>query len=338
MRWVSTTVLAVLLVGLGTFYYVYEIRQAPEREKAATVKDRLWKELEGKDVDEIVVRKGGAEALHLKKNGDAWSLVAPVSATADRGAADGLATSLATLRVEREIEANPQKPADFGLAPPTAEVSFKAKGQERTVKLGAKSPSGVWAYAQEGAKPAVILVPEGILSDAQKAPSEYRDKTLLAFDRKDVKTVEVRSPTGQVVAAAGLKGADDWQLTAPLASGADRDAIATMLEKLRSAKIKEFVTDAPKSLAEYGLDRPARLSLGVGRRRRGPPGPSGSARRCPTRRRSTRSARARRGYSSSTRSSGRRFPRRRSRSGTRPCSPTIERRSSASSSRAPRAR
>ena len=169
MRWVSTTVLAVLLVGLGTFYYVYEIRQAPEREKAATIKDRLWKELEGKDVDEIVVRKGGAEALHLKKNGDVWSLVAPVSATADRGAADGLATSLATLRVEREIEANPQKPADFGLAPPAAEVSFKAKGQERTVKLGAKSPSGVWAYAQEGAKPAVILVPEGILSDAQKA-------------------------------------------------------------------------------------------------------------------------------------------------------------------------
>ena len=264
MRWVSTTVLAVLLVGLGTFYYVYEIRQAPEREKAATVKDRLWKELEGKDVDEIVVRKGGAEALHLKKNGDAWSLVAPVSATADRGAADGLATSLATLRVEREIEANPQKPADFGLAPPAAEVSFKAKGQERTVKLGAKSPSGVWAYAQEGAKPAVILVPEGILSDAQKAPSEYRDKTLLAFDRKDVKTVEVRSPTGQVVAAAGLKGADDWQLTAPLASGADRDAIATVLEKLRSAKIKEFVTDTPKSLAEYGLDRPTQITLGVG--------------------------------------------------------------------------
>ena len=122
MRWLSTTILAVLLVGLGTFYYVYEIRQAPERERAATVKDRLWKELEGKDVEEIVVRKGGAESLHLKKNGDAWSLVAPVSATADRAAADGLATSLATLRVEREVEANPQKPGDFGLAPPTAEV------------------------------------------------------------------------------------------------------------------------------------------------------------------------------------------------------------------------
>jgi hypothetical protein len=264
MRWLSTTVLAVLLVGLGTFYYVYEIRQAPEREKAATVKDRLWKDLEGKDVEDIVVRKGGAEALHLKKSGDTWSLVAPVAASADRGAADGLATSLATLRVEREVEANPQKPADFGLAPPAAEVTFTAKGQERTVKLGAKSPSGVWAYAQEGVKPAVILVPEGILADSQKAPSEYRDKTLVTFDRKDVKTIEVRGPAGQVVAAVGAKGPDEWQLTAPLQAPADREAVSALLEKLRAAKIKEFVTDVPKTLAEYGLDRPTRVTLGVG--------------------------------------------------------------------------
>jgi hypothetical protein len=102
MRFRTTAILAVLLVALATFYYVYEIRQAPEREKAATVKDRLWKELEAKDVEEIVVRKGDA-TLHLKKAGDAWSLVAPVAAPADRQAAEDLATSLATLRVEREI-------------------------------------------------------------------------------------------------------------------------------------------------------------------------------------------------------------------------------------------
>ena len=128
MRWLTTTVLAVLLVGLGAFYYVYEIRQAPEREKAASVKDRLWKELEGKDVEEIVVQKGDTETLHLKKSGDAWSLVAPVAAAADRGAADDLAMSLATLRVEREIEANPQKPADFGLAPGRRRGDLQGQG------------------------------------------------------------------------------------------------------------------------------------------------------------------------------------------------------------------
>jgi hypothetical protein len=264
MRWPTTAALAVLLVGLGTFYYVYEIRQAPEREKAASVKDRLWKDLDAKDVEEIAVRKGAAEALRLKKTGESWSLVAPVAATADRRAADDLAMSLATLRVEREIEAQPQKPADFGLAPPALEVTFKAKGQERTVKLGAKSPSGIWVYAQAGEKPAVLLVPEGLLKDAQKAPSEFRDHTLLAFERKDVKTLEVRGPAGQVVVAASVKGADEWQLTAPFPVSGDREAITGLLEKLRSAKIKEFVADAPKNPAEFGLDRATRVTLGVG--------------------------------------------------------------------------
>jgi hypothetical protein len=264
MRWLTTTVLAVLLVGLGAFYYVYEIRQAPDREKAASVKDHLWKELEGKDVEEIVVRKGDTEALHLKKSGDTWTLTVPAAASADKRAADDLAMSLATLRVEREIEANPQKPADFGLDPPAAEVTFKAKGQDRIVKLGAKSPSGIWAYAQEGGKPAVILIPEGLLTDAQKSANEFRDKTLLAFERKDVKTVDVRGPAGQVVATAGLKGPEEWQLTAPLTAPADREALTGLLEKLRSAKIKEFVTDTPKNLGEYGLDHPTRVTLGMG--------------------------------------------------------------------------
>jgi uncharacterized protein DUF4340 len=264
MRWLTTAVLAVLLAGLAGFYYVYEIRQAPEREKTASVKDRLWKDVEAKDVEEIAVRKGDAEAFRLKKTGETWSLVAPASASADRRAADDLAMSLATLRVEREIEANPQKPADFGLAPPAVEVTFKAKGQERTVKLGAKSPSGIWAYAQEAGKPAILLVPEGLLKDVQKPPSEFRDRTLLTFERKDVKTVEVRGPAGQVVAAVAAKGAEEWQLTAPLTTPADREAITGLLEKLRGAKIKEFVADAPKNPAEYGLDRPTRVTLGVG--------------------------------------------------------------------------
>ncbi|MGH7357764.1 MAG: DUF4340 domain-containing protein [Candidatus Rokuibacteriota bacterium] len=262
MRWTTTAVLAVLLAGLATFYYVYEVRQAPEREKAAAVKDHLWKGVEAKDVEEIVVRKGEA-TLQLRKTGDAWSLTAPVAAPADRRAAEDLATSLVTVRVEREIDANPQKPADFGLAPPAVEITFKAKGQERGVKLGAKNPTGTWVYAQEAGKPAVLLVPEGLLRDAQKPVGDFRDRTLLAFDRKDVKAVEVRGPAGQVLAAVTAKGPDEWALTAPLAAPADREAITGLLEKLRAAKVKEFVADG-KGPAEYGLDRPTRVTLEMG--------------------------------------------------------------------------
>ena len=152
-------------------------------------------------------------------------------------------------------------------------MTFKAKGQDRTVKLGAKSTErGLGLRARRERSPPSSWCPKGILSDAQKAPSDYRDKTLLAFERKDVKTVGGEEP--------GRTGGGGW----PVSSGrrrvaADRprwrappiaSAVSTLLEKLRAAKIKEFVTDTPKSLAEYGLDRPTRITLGVGRRRRGP--------------------------------------------------------------------
>ena len=42
MRWQTTAALAVILIALGAFYYVYEVRLAPEREKAEARKGRVF--------------------------------------------------------------------------------------------------------------------------------------------------------------------------------------------------------------------------------------------------------------------------------------------------------
>ena len=42
MRWQTTAALAVILVALGAFYYVYEIRLGPEREKTEARKGRVF--------------------------------------------------------------------------------------------------------------------------------------------------------------------------------------------------------------------------------------------------------------------------------------------------------
>jgi hypothetical protein len=262
MRWKTIGVLLVLLLGLGTFFYVYEVRQGPTREKATAEKDRLWKGLEWKDVEAVTLTRAG-ETLALRKAGDAWMLEAPVAAKAESRAAEDLATALATARLEREVEASPAKPADFGLDPPAAEIRFTAKGQERRLRLGAKNPTGIWVYAQEGDRPAVLLVPDSLLREAQKKPSEFRDKTVLAFETRNVKGIEIAPRQGPPVSAE-LKGTDDWRLTAPAAVAADREQISALLESLKGARIKEFVTESPGTLSEYGLDRPMRLALWLG--------------------------------------------------------------------------
>jgi hypothetical protein len=264
-NWKTTSVLAIVLIALGAFFYVYEVRQGPAREKAEQAKDRAWKGLESKDVEEVAITRKG-ETVQLKKAGDAWTLAAPVEGRAEKQPVEDLASSLTSLRVEREIDANPAKPADFGLAPPAAEIRFKAKGQEHRVRLGAKNPTGIWVYAQVEDKPAVVLVSDSLLRDAEKPVADFRDRTVLAFDRKDVKGLEVKTPSGQTVGVE-TKAGDDWRLTTPATLPADREQISSLLEKLKGAKIKDFVTETSpgsKSPDPYGLERPLRLTLWLG--------------------------------------------------------------------------
>ncbi|MGH7276030.1 MAG: hypothetical protein ACREIY_03250, partial [Candidatus Rokuibacteriota bacterium] len=86
MRWQTTAVLAVVLVALGAFYYVYEIKGGPGREKAAAQKGRLWT-VEAGDVAELTLKRG-AEVVRLAREADGWRLLEPVKARGDRGRID----------------------------------------------------------------------------------------------------------------------------------------------------------------------------------------------------------------------------------------------------------
>src|SRR3972149_6663511 len=191
MRWKTTLFLAILFVTLGIFYYVYEIRLSPEREKSAQAKGRLWT-VEQKDVEEVIVKRK-ADTVHVKRAGADWVLLAPVKARADRSAVDDLISNLVTTRVDREIDPNPAKLADFGLDAPSVDLSVKVKGKEDplTLLLGGKNPTGVWVYGKAKDKPAVFTGWDSLRRDATKPVADFRDKTLLAFDKKDVTGLEI---------------------------------------------------------------------------------------------------------------------------------------------------
>src|SRR5437762_3257565 len=99
MRWQTTALLAAVLVALGAFYYVYEVRGGPERAKTAAQKGRLWP-AEASDVTEVELRRG-RETLRLRREGDGWQIVEPVKARGDRSRIDETLVTLATARVDR---------------------------------------------------------------------------------------------------------------------------------------------------------------------------------------------------------------------------------------------
>ena len=261
MRWQTTAVLAAILIALGAFYYVYEIRLGPEREKVESRKGRVFT-LEPADVTEVEIKRADS-TVKLKREGDGWQIQAPVNARGDRGAVDETVTSVVTARMDREIEADPKALGDYGLDKPASEITLRLKdGKQAGLILGAKSPTGVWVYAREAGKPAVFVVGDSVLRDSTRPVAEFRDKTVLAFEQREVTGLEIDTRDDKI----GLEQADNrWKMVRPRPLPADADVVRDFLEKLRAARVKEFAADAPSSLQPYGLDKPVRIDLQTGR-------------------------------------------------------------------------
>ncbi len=256
-------VLLLLAAGLGGFFYYDTYWLSPRREKAESAKGRIWT-VEPKDVLGVtVIRK--SETIRLERSADGWEMLEPIKVRADRAAVDDMVTGLATARMDREIDPNPAKPADFGLDPPEAEVRLEVKGAAAplVLQVGSKNPTGAWVYAREGDKPAVITMSESIARDTTRPVADFRDRTVIAFDRKKLTGLDLDVAGDQISLAADEPR--KWRIVKPRALRADADMVADFLEKLEGAKAIEFVDDAPKSLAPYGLDKPSRVTVWLGK-------------------------------------------------------------------------
>jgi len=261
MRWQTTAILAAILITVGAFYYVYDVRMAPDREKEAARKGRVWT-IEPADVTELTIRRS-SDTLTLKREGDRWQMLAPVAARGDRGPVEDALTTIVTAKIDREITAQPASLGEFGLDKPAADLTLTTKdGKQLGLQLGTKNPTGVWVYARERDKPAVFVIPDSVLRDATKAAVDFRDKTILAFERKDVTGLDLVLHDDALSLSHVDKG---WRITRPRTLGADNDTVNDFLDKLQNARVKEFVIDTPRSLEPYGLERPTRVEVHTGK-------------------------------------------------------------------------
>lgn len=261
-RWITVVALGLLVAAMGGFYYYDTYWLEPARSKKESAKGRLW-DVEPKDVEAVTIKRR-TDTVKLKRVEGGWEMLEPVKTRADRGAVDGIVTSLATARVDRELVTNPTSLEEFGLTTPEAEVTLEVKGRAPlAVQIGAKSPSGAWVFGKEPSKPAVVALSEILSRDLTKPVADLRDRTMLAFDRKSVSQVDVAVAGGTL--SLETPEAGKWRIVKPRPLPADADLVSDFLDKMEQAKATEFVADAPKSLAPYGLDRPATVTLWAGK-------------------------------------------------------------------------
>ena len=265
----SLIALLVIAAGLGAYIYFVESKRdvtdpALKREKVFTV--------EAGKIEEVTVRAAMGDVTTLKKSGEKWQVVSPVTTAADEAAVSSLVSTLETLEMNKSL-GDQTKPKDFGLDPPRYSVSFKTAGDSAEHKLivGTKTPAGSDVYAQVAGQPELFLMSGYLDNNLDRSTFDLRDKAVLTFARDDVDAITLQ-PAGAPAISIAKKDVD-WYMSAPVSARLDPMTIDTLLSRAGTTQAKSIVAgDAAPPTAEelkkYGLDKPQLIvTVGAGSNR-----------------------------------------------------------------------
>lgn len=204
--------------------------------------------------------KGEGKDLVLEKSGEQWKIVSPVAHDADVAT---VRSYLSTLRALRATDF-PDETADlaaYGLLEPrlTVALGLGEGGAQQTLLVGGSNEKKeVWV--KTASSPVVYTVGDWVSRDLDKPADDFRDKTVLAFDKDKAKSLEVTRKDGSSYTLE--RGADGkWKV----AKGGDAGAPATVaayVNDVATLKGAEIAADGVTDLAAFGLD-PAAVRVKV---------------------------------------------------------------------------
>ena len=255
----STIALFVILLGLGAYIYFVESERDPAAEDAL---EQVF-DVEAADVTSLQVVSDGGETT-LSKDGDVWTITAPIAARADEPAVDGLTNALTSLEVQRVVEEEGADLATYGLDDPAVTVAFEtADGElERRLLIGDETATGSDRYAKVGDSPRVFLISGFLESSLGKSTFDLRDKAVLEFNRPGVESIGVELPD---TAIRIVREDDVWRLDEPVSARADSSIVEGLIGRLDTGRMAAVEAEAADDLEPYGLTSPEiTVTLGAG--------------------------------------------------------------------------
>ena len=261
MIWRNLGIVAVLFAGLGAFVYFYEIEGGKRREEAAEEAKKLF-QFENEEVKSISLTRSDGSIILEKENGS-WKLVAPIEAKADEAAVDGLASELSSTLLERSLESSPVDWKDYGLENPNLKITVGLKdGRRLNLELGDKDFNQASVFGRVPHLAKVLVLPASLYTTVDKELLDFRDKSVLDFDREQVREVRIRARRKTYRLQ---KEGEDWSIREPIQARADRAEIRSLLSDLEFARVEEFVERGAGRLKTYGLNEPSsRVDLFLG--------------------------------------------------------------------------
>jgi len=189
-----------------------------------------------------------------QKKDDGWFLQAPLKAQAKEMKITGFLDALGNMKAKEFAAEN--KSADdlkkYGLDKAEAKVTLAIPKSNKDVTfLIHKATDKTYVTTSDSNK---IIVADGDpFAELDKKPDDYRETKVAAFSSWQASKVALKKGGLDLILTKAAN--DKWYFDAAQKEEADASKIETFVRKIESLESTEFV-DAPKSLAEHGLDKP----------------------------------------------------------------------------------
>lgn len=223
------------------------------------VRDKTVFTFSDADVKEITITGVEGEPTVLRKEGTTWALVSPVGAKADAAQVRSMLASLRSLRATGFVDdAGTPPDAKYHLSPArvTVELVLAPDDAKRTLLVGGATddPKKKEIYAQSLPGDTVYVVGSHLYSMAAKRAMDFRDKTVLAFDKDAVTSVAVERSDR---AGFTLEKKDGkWTLADAGDAGVKEFVASRLVDDLRELKGTDIASESgPRP--EFGLDQPS---------------------------------------------------------------------------------
>ena len=235
------------------------LRWRQEQQVARDEQAKKVFQLKESDLSDLALVRGKDEVRLVKKD-QVWRLTAPLDTQADQTVVDSMLTTLARLRMERNL--GPEKDLKpFGLDQPGLVVKFTAQGQPHQLVIGAKVPGDQNYYALRDQDPNLLTISMGSKDSLDRQLLALRDKTLLAFILGEVKGLKVKNPKSAL--ALEKTGPQTWAWVGRPDFRVRGDRVEKLLRDLHIARAKNFIEPPPKKLAALGLEPDRRTEITV---------------------------------------------------------------------------
>lgn len=264
MNFRTTIVLLLAAIVVGAAALWVSCRDDPDRpspeRRAGVERERLLSVAEGEVARLELTTSDGRRAV-IDRHTGGWRLSAPVSASADRAAVEGLIGSLASLRSGGHVDlVGDADAATLGLTAASNVVVLAARegGRSTRLTIGARTGTGGDVYVRVDDRPHADLVPALLLSDLDKPLAHFRESRLLPDLRSpDVRGVVIEDRESGAGAVELAKAGEDWRMIRPAEAPAESSAASDVVFALAGLRAAEFVSeDAEADAARFGLDEP----------------------------------------------------------------------------------